>query len=363
MKIKTITCHQVYNPGASLQEYALLAFLRQQGFEAEAIRYKPPYLSRHFNMWAVSNPKLDRPVLRQLYLLAKLPGRILALKKKRNYDAFHKKYIKSTSKKYTSNEELKNDPPTADAYICGSDQIWNPLFKNGKDPAFYLDFVPKGKRKISYAASFATAEIPENLQPFVKEMVSKLDAVSVRETSAVKLLENLDVTDAVQVMDPVFLHPASFWKNEMVSNVEGDFIFVCDFDSNQELKAIAKETALQNGWKIYTTNQNIDYADQNFWKDGPQKFISLVYHSRMVFTNSFHALAFSLIFCKDFRVFRRNEAINTRLEDLLELVGLEDRLTEVSNHVTTESRLNEVKLKLDKQIEFSKEFLKTKLKL
>lgn len=363
MKIKTITCHQVYNPGASLQEFALLAFLQQQGFEAEAVQYKPPYLSQHFNIWAVSNPKLDRPVLRQLYLLAKLPGRILALKKKRNYDAFHKKYIQTTSKKYTSNEELKNDPPVADVYICGSDQIWNPIFNNGKDPAFYLDFVPEGKKKISYAASFATAEIPENVQPFVKEMVSKLDAVSVRETSAVQLLENLVINGSVQVMDPVFLHPASFWKHEMVSTIEDDFIFVCDFDSNQELKMIAKKIALQNGWKIYTTNQNIDYADQNFWKEGPQKFISLLYHSRMVLTNSFHALAFSLIFCKDFRVFLRNEAINTRLEDLLKLAGLEDRMTEDSNLMVSEDRFNEAKLRLEKQIEFSKKFLKDNLKL
>lgn len=45
MKIKTITCHQVYNYGASLQELALVEFLKINGHDAESIAYKPSYLA------------------------------------------------------------------------------------------------------------------------------------------------------------------------------------------------------------------------------------------------------------------------------------------------------------------------------
>ena len=137
MIIKTITCHDVYNLGASLQAYALQTYLQKQGHEVEIIDYKPDYLSGHFKLWGVYNPVYDKPFIRLLYLLAKLPGRLMALRRKKAFDVFTKNYLHLT-RRYHSNDELKKDPPIADAYIAGSDQIWNTVFKNGRDPAFYL---------------------------------------------------------------------------------------------------------------------------------------------------------------------------------------------------------------------------------
>lgn len=73
MKIKTITCHDVYNFGASLQAYALAAYLKECNHDVQIIDYKPEYLSRHYSLTAVTNPRFNRPILRELYLLAKLP--------------------------------------------------------------------------------------------------------------------------------------------------------------------------------------------------------------------------------------------------------------------------------------------------
>ena len=88
MKINTITCHDVYNHGASLQAYALQHYLQSEGHDVEIIHYKPDYLSRHFNLWMVANPIFDKPIVKQLYLLAKLPGRLCSLKRKASFDAF-----------------------------------------------------------------------------------------------------------------------------------------------------------------------------------------------------------------------------------------------------------------------------------
>lgn len=88
MKIKTITCHDVYNVGASLQAYALVTYLRKLGHDAQIIDYKPDYLSNHYPLWGLGNPAYDKPVIRELYNLAKLPGRLKARNGKAEYDRF-----------------------------------------------------------------------------------------------------------------------------------------------------------------------------------------------------------------------------------------------------------------------------------
>ncbi|WP_313028785.1 polysaccharide pyruvyl transferase family protein [Soonwooa sp.] len=359
MQIKTITCHEVYNHGASLQEYALLRFLNDAGHDAQVIHYKPPYLSQHFNLWGISNPKFNLPLVKQLYLLAKLPGRLKALQRRDHFDAFHKAYIPTDSTLYQSNEALKNNLPQADIYICGSDQIWNSFFQNGKDPAFYLNFVPNDKKKIAYAASFAIDEVAEEIQPLVRDNVATFDEVGVRETSGLRILQNLGITNAVQVLDPVFLLDADFWQQTFVKPIEDQFIFIYDFDSNPLIKEIALELKKKLKCKIYTVNQNIDYADKNFYLEGPEKFLSLVYYSQYTITNSFHAVAFSLIFEKQIVVVNRSEKINTRMRDLLALFSLEKRLISTKEEYARLDSINFSDLKMSKQyhIKRSKEFL------
>ncbi|MGV4415212.1 polysaccharide pyruvyl transferase family protein [Chryseobacterium sp. T1] len=326
MLIKTITCHEVYNHGASLQEYALLEFLNNNGYQAETLHYKPNYLSGHFNLWAVSNPRFDYPIIKQLYLLAKLPSRIRILPRKKAFDDFAKKNIPTDKILYKSNDELKANLPQADAYICGSDQIWNSFFQNGKDPAFYLNFVPDYKKKISYAASFAIDKIKHDVQPLVKDNVSTFHAVGVRESSGVRILNELGIDNAVQVLDPVFLLDKEHWISKFVKPINEKFIFIYDFDSNSLIKKIALKLKKEKGFKIYTVNQNIDYADKNFWLDGPETFLSLVNASQLNITNSFHAVAFSLILEKQLVVVNRKENINTRMRDLLSLFNLSEYL-------------------------------------
>ena len=100
MKIATITCHDVYNYGASLQAYALQHYLESIGHNCQIIDYKPDYLSNHYNLRSVANPRFDKPMLRQLYLMAKLPGRIGSLSRKRRFDRFTSDYLHLTTTRY-----------------------------------------------------------------------------------------------------------------------------------------------------------------------------------------------------------------------------------------------------------------------
>ncbi|MBP0902470.1 polysaccharide pyruvyl transferase family protein [Mariniflexile gromovii] len=328
MKIKTITCHEVYNHGASLQEHALLKYLENLGHDAETIRYKPSYFdSDKFSLWEVSSPKFESNIIfKVFYILAKLPSRLIALKRKKSFDDFSSKYINATKQSYKSNEQLSKNLPYADAYICGSDQIWNSFFENGKDPAFYLDFVPDNKLKISYAASFAIDTLEDSIKKFVSEQVNKINYISVRETSGLKILAELNITDTTQVLDPVFLLPAKYWHDTFVNEISEKYILIYDFDSNPSLKKMALTLAKTNKLKIYTVNRNINYADTNFWLKGPEYFLSLLANAQFVISNSFHAVAFSLIFEKQFLVVNRLENINTRMRDLLALLNISDLL-------------------------------------
>ena len=368
MKIKTITCHHVYNVGASLQAFALQHYLESIGHETEIIDFKPPYLSRHYSLRAVNSKRYDRPVLRLLYLAAKFPRRLKALrsKKKQEFDEFRKNYLKLTKKTYHSNEELKEDCPAADAYIAGSDQIWNPLFENGKDPAFFLDFVNNGKR-IAYAASFAVDGLPKDLtyRQFVTEKLSQFDAVSVREKSGVKILESLGLVGE-EVCDPVFLLSSRTWEETI--NTAGSppkYVFLYDFDNSPLIASLVKTLAEKQGLRI-KSYFSCSYAEQSD-ESGPLEFLNNILNAELVISNSFHATAFSLIFHKDFLVIGRKEAINSRMKDLLENLELEDRFIESEKELS--SQLNQVRPidweKIDRllaeQITKSKAFLQNAL--
>lgn len=328
MKIKTITCHDVYNAGASLQAYALSIYLTSLGHEVEIINYKPDYLSRHYPLFGVTNPAYDKPFLREAYNLLKLPRRIQARKsqRKKEFDAFTKIYLPLTKERYSTFEQLKQACPQADLYFAGSDQIWNCLFQNGKDPSFYLAFVPDNCLKASYAASFSTETIPQEWQQQVYDWISRLDCISVREKSGVSILKELGIDRAIQVLDPVFLLSSEEW-NRIGDEItfEEPYIFLYDFDLDETLGQSIRRYATENRLRIYSYLPN-KYCDRSFADYGPKTFISLVKNANLVISNSFHATAFSLIFEKEFWVLRRKENINTRMEDLLNMVGLKERM-------------------------------------
>lgn len=128
-------------------------------------------------------------------------------------------------------------------YFAGSDQIWNTFFKNGKDPAFYLDFGNDSTKKASYAASFSTETVPDEYKEQISNWLNALDYISVRESSGLNVLKSLGIENGVQVFDPVFLLDKDIWEQFDLSSNEDDYVLVYDFDGNQNIKEIAKKIA------------------------------------------------------------------------------------------------------------------------
>lgn len=365
MIIKTITCHDVYNLGASLQAYALAEYLIQTGNDVQIIDYKPVYLSSHYPLWGRVSPAYDRAFVRTLYCMAKLPGRLKNRlgKRKREFDKFKKEYLPCTERRYASFRELKEEPPYADVYFAGSDQIWNSIFPNGRDPAFYLQFAPEKAIKASYAASFATDEVKPEYRNRIQSWLNDLDFISVRELSGISLLNEMQISRGVQAVDPVFLLERTDWdKLCQPLKIKKPYILVYDFEQTPQIEEFAKKMRQREKIPVYSLRP-CNYCDRYLRNIGPRTFLTLIKNAELVISNSFHATAFSIIFEKNFWVFPRKENINMRMRDLLAMVGLENRYvieqkTAGDNNIDFSAN----KDMLDQKIIESKEFISTVLK-
>jgi hypothetical protein len=252
----------------------------------------------------------------------------------------------------------------ADIYIAGSDQIWNTLFQNGRDAAFYLDFAPSSAKRISYAASFATEDVADKYRPFVCKMLQNFDAVSIREQCSLPLLASLGRTDGVAVCDPVFLLTREQWENVLPQDrIREKYLLVYDTEFSSKVKEIAKRIAEEKNLKLYNVSASrIGYADKDLWTSSPIDFVQLIRDASYVVSNSFHATAFSLIFERDFCVVNRSEGINERMKSLLSDYKLDERLVACySEKLLPPIDYQQVRPHLQKDIEYSKGFLNQSL--
>ena len=342
MNILTITCHDVYNYGASLQAYALQFFLEKNGYDYKIIDYKPEYLSRKDHLFTIgpSSKYYD------LYKLLGPFGFFLALyihrkkikfwRRKHAFDLFRLHYLKLTER-YNSPSEIMRHPPIGDVYITGSDQVWNPEMPNGKDDVFFLAFVPEDRKRISYAASFGITEIKDQqLKSHISTLLKEFDWISVRESSGVRLAKNLGI-QAVHVLDPVFLLSKQEWKTLLKNSdhLRCKYLLVYFLgEKNSSIEIEAKYIAKQKKLKIVSINdgnKQLAFADININSAGPIDFLSLISNADFVISTSFHATAFSIIFERQFFVFPiMGQNNQSRMTDLLDMLNLSERFITTS---------------------------------
>lgn len=329
MKIKTITCHNVYNYGASLQAHALLFHLSELGHEVEVIDYMPDYIRKHVSIWDIG-PRWKRNIITRLaYYCYVVPQRLSQKESRNRFDSFTNEHLRLT-RRYNSIAELCEDIPDADVFFCGSDQIWNPTINNGLDPAFYLDFASDKSVKASYAASFSVSTLNDQDCGFIAGMLKKLDYISVREKTGLSIIKSLKIgKDAVNVLDPVFLPPLEHWISMTYTPTIRDYILVYDQEDSKTIKEIALKLSQKTHKKIIAFKglHGRRYADIKIRQSGPIDFISIIAHADYVVTNSFHCSAFSIIFSRDFYVVPRDhQKVNSRMADLLDALNIQGHM-------------------------------------
>lgn len=316
MRICTITCQNADNHGARLQCFALVKYLQMQGHEVEVIDYRPDYMRGVTPLFFI--PKSLKDCVK---LFLYFPNRIRARKRKKAFEAFSQRWIPRT-KIYWNIDELRQNPPVADMYIAGSDQIWNTTFRNGTDPGYYLDFGDENVRRESFAASFATEDLVPETIDFVKENLRRFDKITVREQSALKILEELGFQGELQD-DPVFMLTKEQWDEVADGTGAGEkYVLVYDFYLGDDIKKMAKKIAKELGLKIYAIcSDPLRYANKNFVFSGPETFVSLIKNASFVVSNSFHGTVFAMIYNVPFVVLNRPDGLNVRMRDLLARKG------------------------------------------
>ena len=358
-----LTLFDRINYGANLQVFALQTFLIRLGFDVEVIKYIPKtgIDNRSFFMKARS------------FIWKNTFKNIMKDKLRLERSSFFRDmYLCYTEKEYKTPEELKSECQDFHYYLVGSDQVWNPRYA-GLDSSWFLTFAPKGTVKISYAASFGVSAIDEKIVELYSKYIDTLDYVSIREESGLKILSgmNLHLTPAI-VMDPVFLLTKSEWSN-LAKNIkkENDNYILCyympgNYDLTQKMKRMSVQYARNNNLKIINIGKrDIERIFDKCSKSGigPLEFLSLVEHSESVYTNSFHGVAFSLIFQKKLMAFvdssQTKNDLSTRITDLLTRLNQTGCLVDINSGEDAEpvKTINQDDETLKKNIIKSKEFI------
>lgn len=329
------------NYGQLLQCYALQKYLRDNGHDAFLIRYnsqndyvKTSLLSRFYK--AFNLVKLCR------FLGYKINQKKADLEQKlhdRHFDDFRSRYIVQSEKVYSSYNELKENPPDADVYIVGSDQVWNFSFYNNVKKcrnlihAYFLDFGKPETKRISYAASWGKTDISKNKIDEIFPLIKRFDYVSVREKSGLDLCRKCGYKSAEFRCDPTLLLDADSYRKLYKDNISvktGEkYVFVyrlsnpCDFDMTC-VYDFAKKKGLE---VVYVTGNNLyDKYKKTF--ASIEDWLYLVDNAEYVITNSFHCCVFSLLFKKKFAVVPLTGAgaeMNSRIDTLFQIFNISPR--------------------------------------
>ena len=230
-----------------------------------------------------------------------------------------KNFSKLTSKGYSIQDIVL---PPADVTVVGSDQVWNRDITGCFGATFYLDF-SKETKKVALSSSFGKGRWDESKEytEEIKDLLLQFSAISVREETGVEILNNVFSLKATHLLDPTlgygqFDHLVL--NNKHIHQVY-PFLLLDDTGAKEKANHIANTLHLPL-FKHTTISCR--------FKNGPRHWLTRIKNSDYIITDSFHGLAFSLIFNKQFFVFCASKQKFTRLRSLLKLLSLEDRYIE-----------------------------------
>lgn len=317
------------NYGGNLQAYALAKTLKKQDFDCEQISFEKKDITKTKSIKKTIKNIIKIPLTLYRTTISKKYN--LSETKRRSFENFNKNVIPHSSKVYNK-ENINECINDYGVFITGSDQVWNMSWYNSE---FFLEFVPSGKKKISYAASIGSDYLTEEQKEVFKNSLKDFDAVSVREPSSIKLIEDLSPVPVVSTLDPTLLLEREDWdKVSSKRLIDDDYIFCYFLGNYKKTRELVNKFAKKHNLKIafipYTAG--IFLCDSNFGDfrlmgASPEDFISLIKHAKYVFTDSFHAVVFSHIYSKEFFVFNRDKRalMNGRIKDITSLFACQER--------------------------------------
>ena len=262
--------------------------------------------------------------------------------RKKVFKEFNDRYIKTCNYTIKSEYVPKRVKNQFDYFVVGSDQIWNPNYTYNKS-TIYLRFAKK-KKRVAIAASFGIEKLPKEQEALIKKYLNEFKYVSVREESGSKIVESITGQKCDVILDPTLLVDSCCWE-ELVKHSQEKLpeSYILTYflgDILEQNKEFIMKFAKKNNFQIINMNNE---NEEHVFSWSPETFVKAIKNCQYFFTDSFHGCVFSIIFKKQFLVFKRigtDTNIFGRIETLLGSVGLEsqifDKTTEIPRIVSDE---------------------------
>lgn len=323
------------NYGQLLQCYALQRWLGKCGHESFVIRYRihgPRQLSLWGKVWRLAtHPRRAPEVVRcAIEIVQRHMVRHVGEMPDRGFNAFRDHCLEMSVREYADLDDLRRYPPDADAYVVGSDQVWNfgEALSIDDVRTMLLDFGNRETRRIAYAVSFGGVKIPEDRRAIVSDLLARFTHISVREKFGVEQCGQNGRSDVGVVCDPTMLVPRSEYdalsNMESVRNEKYVLCYIltnrCDFDL-LAVKCWAENRGLSvvwvrgNGGEMALRGRR---AVEWTYPTIPQ-WLGLLSTAEYVITNSYHCCVLSAHYNKRVGAVLLsggNAGMNTRLAAL-----------------------------------------------
>ncbi|CCX66878.1 putative uncharacterized protein [Prevotella sp. CAG:1058] len=343
MKLGILTFHCAHNYGAVLQCYALQETLKKMGHDVEIIDYRPKFLINVYK-WFIPRRFIHfnvNKIIRELSILRY---------RKQRYCGF----CRFMDKFYNIGSKINDNINKYETIIIGSDQIWN-LQLTRKEGKPYWGEIPYYKGNIIvYGASMEDMNLTSQQELFISGALKRFSLISVREKQLSKFLEKYTNKIVPVVVDPTFLLPVEMWsKIAIIPSNTDKYLLVYQVRNNNKTKQISELIAKQLNLKIIMLSAKVD-ADNSELCVGasPQQFLGLFKNASFVVSASFHGTVFSILFKKQFFSIKIGDGKDDRVESLLSILGLENRLISDINNKIVDINYDEIEYK--KQLLISK---------
>lgn len=353
-KVGILTFHDAHNYGAILQVCMLKKYITQLGYDVKVINYHNQQIPNKYVK--KGREEFDKEEFHKYAYFDHWT-------RWEKINQFINELTDYAQEVYTSEKKLEG--LDIDYWICGSDQIWNTDLTKGIDRGFFLDFKTNGK-KIAYAASMGKDYLDEHEEAEFKRLINGLDCISVREETLKEYAERFTDKEIKKVLDPtLLLNPEEY--ADIIENIPvvGNYLVVFSLITDDRLRQVALEVAKQKNLEIIEINECklSNYYCRQVSNAGLGEFLSLIKNASAVVTNSFHGTVFSILFKKDFYTLTNLRNRNARVENILNIVGMRDRLIDGVDALANikEQDFEKAFENLDKAREESKNYIKKAL--
>ncbi|KAA8820751.1 polysaccharide pyruvyl transferase family protein [Bifidobacterium vespertilionis] len=226
---------------------------------------------------------------------------------------------------------LEGGPFDANAIYCvGSDQTWNEELNKGIDPVYTLMHVPQYMKKFSFSASFGRPSIPDREATMMKPLLEQFTAISVRESSSVKILNDMGIKTGVALKDPVLLCRPQLWHelSENVAEMSQSYVLIYMLNENPRMVEYARLLASSERITVriirFNRTKPVPSGCEPIYQPSPEQWVACFRDAKYIVTDSFHGTCFSILFQKPMIVFNPPR-YSIRLSDVLKDFGLTER--------------------------------------